>query len=873
MAIAGSRSEGITPAERQVYIGQARHAQSPAFQATAGFEPESSKALVGKLVENPSQPASLPISGLSPREQRQVGMLAVGPAATRSYVQVLKEILYEAGRVVSFFGHIIGQRSTPEAKKVEQEATATFHSEVPLDKEESVQISTPELTEKDAKLGYSRTRGTFHRTEPWRDARGKEIGTESIDVVETRDFATKMNKKAEEDLRNKLGLKGGQTSDDIPEDATMTPERKKWKIQLKTCERANRTLARDQTHLHVVGLRETAEMIAVNQTLHKPIAELKREIDALKEAITALKEKMKSGSGEEEKRQIGNLSKTLKRLVKQLKKAESREKLKAVIDALKIRIQFAEEFEGAGQKNRLLRKLEKLEKQLKKAEKGLIQNPWIASLDDMVYVEAPNVQVHSVQVHESDRGSPAISETLLQSGSLSDHRNTRLNLKQLATIVEWDKNPHLKTLFHGRKIQDLPLSDVERFLETPGLSEDEKQAVVEYYQARKEFEATYAELRQAKETGQDPHTGEDLSAAQLSALDHMLKDFSDPAAALVERRMILQRMLSIQVNEDLSLAAREGALGDEVHISRLTLLHPKFSKWESATGIPHDEWNIMQDTGQIYAEFDGATVVFEDPDSEPFINEQDNGHVELHLPRPEGVGKDVKSVTLKTHYGNAAVQRSLGQTGVERQTQINAKMFADLDQAILEKEKKEAAVPAGATPEDIEKSRRLQWNEADKVARARKLVLEARTAMKNGESSYDVATKLIEAQRLLGWVVCTGCYSNKDRGGVVGKKALTEIAMHQKESDATFEEAADPLSEEVERATTLRDEAKAMRQISWASLAPDSIQMAVVNYSVSARQPALKVFTAATPSFQTPAAISSQVHQLARSYFGPKIKD
>jgi hypothetical protein len=804
-------------------------------------------------------------------------MLAVGSAATRSRTQVFKEILHGADRVVSFFGHILGQRSTPEAKKVEQEATATFHSAAALDKEESVQIATPELTEKDASLGYTRTRGVFHGLELWRDARGKEVGTETIDVVETRDFATRMNRRAEGELHVQLGLKEGQTSDDILEDATMTPERRKLKIQLKTCERASRTLDRDQMHLHVVGLRETAEMIAVNQTLHKPIADLKREIVALKEEITALKEKMKSESGEEEKRQIGNLSRTLKRLVKQLKKAESREKLKAVIDALKIRIQFAGELGGARQKNRLSRKLEKLGKQLKKAEKGLVQKPPIESLDDMVYVEAPNVQIHSVRVPESDSGSPAINETLLQSGSLSDHRNTRLNLKQLATIVEWDKNPHLHKIFYGKKFVDLTPEFLECFLKSNKLhlTEEEKQAVEKYYEARKEFEATHAELRQAKETGKDPHTGKDLSAAQLSALDHMLKDFSDPAAALVERRMILQRMLSIQVNEDLKQAAKEGTLGDEVHISRLILLHPKFSKWERATGIPHNEWNIMQDTGQIYAEFDGATVVFEDLESELFINEQENGHVELHLPRPEGVGKEVKSVTLKTHYGNAAVQRSLGQTGVERQTQINAKMFADLEQAISEKERKgkkekEAEVPAGLPPEDIEKGRKLQWDEADKVARARKLVHEACTAMNNGESSYDVATKLIEAQRLLGWVVCTGCYSNKDRGGVAGKKVLSEIAMYQKESAAKFIEEA---SRDGRKAAALREEAKAMRHIAWASLAPDSIQMKVVNYSVSVRQPALKVFVAATPSFQRPQAIPSQIQHLARSYLGPRAKD
>ena len=94
-------------------------------------------------------------------------------------------------------------------------------------------------------------------------------------------------------------------------------------------------------------------------------------------------------------------------------------------------------------------------------------------------------------------------------------------------------------------------------------------------------------------------------------------------------------------------------------------------------------------------------------------------------------------------------------------------------------------------------------------------------------TTFEAAAELVEAEKLMGWAVSTGCYSNKDRGGLVGRAVLTRLFTRRMESSFAWRE---------KRARAFEEENP------YVAYAPGSCQLRYAQEVVSGRQHYLKAF-------------------------------
>jgi hypothetical protein len=281
------------------------------------------------------------------------------------------------------------------------------------------------------------------------------------------------------------------------------------------------------------------------------------------------------------------------------------------------------------------------------------------------------------------------------------------------------------------------------------------------------------------------------------------------------RREILQQQMLLLVNQQVQEAANEDQLTGEkptIDVAHTSLVHPKTDKWEKPSGLLVNERNMTEDMQQIFADFNKKDIFFEKPGSQPYIDTDGR----IHLPRPDKVLDRVKELTLRTHYGNAAVQKGLRSSDKKFQLELDTQLFTDIENAI--KERKLVEPPS-----------------SEKLARAEKLYLDAKQRLEAGESSYKAATHLLEAQKLLGWRVSTGCFSNKDRGGLTGSQLLNNMAVHAKRVSA-----ADPKNSS--KAKTLLKEADSLARDGYRALREGSCQIRFARWQGRKEQVTLKVW-------------------------------
>ena len=413
-------------------------------------------------------------------------------------------------------------------------------------------------------------------------------------------------------------------------------------------------------------------------------------------------------------------------------------------------------------------------------------------ISTFAFAEVPNFVRHEVVV---DNGPPI---SLIQFGAMADQRNTKVSLKQLTQAARGEE-PALKKI--EETVRDLK-SRLAREKPKPTVKQKEVlQHMIDELEPKGFSEVT------------DPTTRK----------QHL-------AGTLVERREILQQQMLLLVGTQVAEAAKDNDLGSTMHLSHTSLLNPIVDKFEGESGLSHCELNMMEDMEQIFQDFDGREIAL-DSTSGPYIDKEG----QIHLPRPvDKNGKPVESesVRLQTHYANVAVFKSPGAKGAADQLEIDKKAINDMDDAI-----KNLNIASNITP-----------IQAEKIARAEKLLAKAKAGLRTGTASYDVATPLIEAQKLLGWRVSTGCYTNKDRGGVTGRKVLNEMVMHDMEARAAEEETsaktAEPTDKKAheERASSLRSVARGLIPNSYQSFRADSVQMRLVNWTVKVKQRALKAW-------------------------------
>jgi hypothetical protein len=468
-------------------------------------------------------------------------------------------------------------------------------------------------------------------------------------------------------------------------------------------------------------------------------------------------------------------------------------------------------------------------------------------ISDFAYGEVPDLMRNSFSVASDGEFS------FVQFGALSDQRNTLVSYSTLVAAVESHGTQQTQALLEIAKTRQMLQHELNR---SP--LADTKRAVIE-------------------------HALDELDEAHLRQ-------------TLVSHREILQHQFLCIVQAHMEEAARAGAVRTTFHMAHTALLNPQTKRWETM-GLFHDEEHMIETMSQLFHEFDGAVIVFETPDDAtqetkfPFIDVEGV----IHFPRPAGVSPSIDRITLRPHFANASVEGQ-NRAGTQCQLAANALCLAEMRQQVKELKKHtppmSAVLGALRTPDaDIAVLRRA-YHRAEKIERAEKLLAQAEKGLSAGHGSYDIATALIEAQKLLGWRVSTGCFSNKDRGGIAGCKLTMEMASHEKMASASFEEElvlayrnrATVLSGHGQRdeamrqiglalvasstAARLRREAREIAHTSYRSLKADSIQLAFANWAVQTRQIAIKGWPGVLSLFSHQAlTIIGSLIRLARSVF------
>jgi hypothetical protein len=466
------------------------------------------------------------------------------------------------------------------------------------------------------------------------------------------------------------------------------------------------------------------------------------------------------------------------------------------------------------------------------------------------------------------------TRTILGFGAIGDQRNTATSLKELKQVVQEREYERLqeerKTLLERGKylsgqlrddVQgvsklsdeqkaqikaeitqldgqvralDQKLTGIKKSIEERGGKVGQATAKLgeRKKELRTELQSIEAKIKELKLKGSEkPKEKAKLEKLEnrKAALEYMIKDLQNPERALAQRTQILQTQMLSVVSSHVKLRAKEGGIGGSIDIAHVALLHPDKESVDKGSGLEHDEWHLIEDGEQIFEEFNGKTIVFDAVGTVAYIDPDDGN--KIHLPAPEGslVGK---SIPLHTHFTNTTVvsRKAISEDGTQMMSAMNGKVIED-----VQKQLKARIVGLEKKIETAEVAERKQLSiELSKLKASHKAVNKAAEAMKIGKFSFSHATALIEAQRRLGWSVSTGCYSNKDRGGHTSKQSLLEEEIHEREA-MIQEEAKDETKGEQKKII------RGLENEIGGSLRSDSVEMQLVNWTISGMQHTLKV--------------------------------
>lgn len=431
------------------------------------------------------------------------------------------------------------------------------------------------------------------------------------------------------------------------------------------------------------------------------------------------------------------------------------------------------------------------------------------TIDDIAFAEPPDLVKDSVVSKETGKAFD-----IIRVGAFSDHLNSVVSLKLLQKAAN--------------EPPDGP--------------------------ARKEIKEIRDRLEERLRT-------EKLTDQQRAVLKHMIGQL-DPlklSQTLIERKEILrQQALQLVMTQVGEAGSRLNGM-EKLHVAHTSLLYPGKESWDKS-GIGHVEQRMIEDMEEIFSEFNGKEILLDAGLEGPYVDV--NGAI--HIPRPRGV--DRTSVPLATHYVNlsathklteeqAAGQRELAENTIrELETEINRQTDPILKQQEAAEQELKRAKGTGDRRQILRAQKGVQAAE-EKVSdllRARKLLAEVRGTL-NGTTTFHTAAKLLEVQEIVGWYASTGCYSDKDRGGLTGRTVLTNRVAHSMQNESGALEGQIALAEEDERtgeAASLGERAhllqararKLMDENPYAAFAPDSCQMRVIQHVVKRPQRFLKAW-------------------------------
>jgi hypothetical protein len=445
------------------------------------------------------------------------------------------------------------------------------------------------------------------------------------------------------------------------------------------------------------------------------------------------------------------------------------------------------------------------------------------TIDDIAFAEPPDLVRDSVIVAETGEKIDVI-----RVGAFSDHLNSVVSLKLLEKA--------------GR-------GDIE---------------------ALGQIDATRRQLEERRKT-------EKLTDPQRVVLQHMIDQLQrvNLPKTLAERREILKQQALQLVATQVGEAGSQLQGMNRLHVAHTSLLYPGKSSWDKS-GIGHVEQRMIEDMEQVFSEINGQEIRLDEGLESPYIDA--DGHI--HVPRPKGV--DQPTITLATHYVNASATHKLSEPIAAGQSDLAKKTIKELrDDIILQRQNLELQIAQAegemtGSPEQVEAAKKRLSELQGKIPqlfRALSLVNEVEEELK-GTTTYNTAAKLVEAQKLAGWYASTGCYSDKDRGGLAGRTILTNMVAHSMQDRANMldEEAANA-GEQTEKARQLTEKAhslqiqarKLMEENPYAAFSPDSCQMRAIQHVVKRPQRYLKAWLGMK---QAGKIISVCVPLLARARWG-----
>ena len=288
---------------------------------------------------------------------------------------------------------------------------------------------------------------------------------------------------------------------------------------------------------------------------------------------------------------------------------------------------------------------------------------------------------------------------------------------------------------------------------------------------------------------------ESLTEPQRAVVQHMIDQLQrgNWKKTCIERREILRQQVLLLIAAQIHEVGAN--LQQTLPLAHTSVLRPTKDTWDHC-GIAHVERRMIEDMEQIFSELNGERIFLDKGIEAPYVDAV--GHI--HVLRPEGT--NLETVALAAHYTNISPGFSLPPEAVEDQQKRTKTVIRALRDEIS--------------------SQKRSPRPGDKALRAERLLDSLENRLKQS-TTFDAAADLIEAEKLLGWAVSTGCYSDKDRGGVAGRSVLSRLLAHSMEARG-------------EKTKALLEENL------YAAFMPGSCQMQFVRYVVSGRQLVLKAW-------------------------------
>ncbi len=370
-----------------------------------------------------------------------------------------------------------------------------------------------------------------------------------------------------------------------------------------------------------------------------------------------------------------------------------------------------------------------------------------------VYVD-PNRFRHDVQAHESDPTSKTASESYIpalvnlrhesvstgnnegpsthyaRSGSITDTRDGTTNLRDLKAYAK----------------------------DSSALDKRIAELKVKYTKAMTPGHFTRKKTRLAKAA---------LYKKELNTLKELKKN---PQISIASRRDVLQdqmlQLLATQVKHDPEQFSTDSfsSLMGTFSIAQVSMLNPSKNKVKGKNAeFVQNERNQMLDMAEIFAEFDGKTLIFDGKG--PFID--NDGVVHLPTKKDDADGKPIQR-TLNATFHNISTQGQTKNTG--EQAEVNQASLEKIETQLQSYEKKIAALPAG--------ERKNSYNH--KISQRRKQFESIKDRLNNKqESNYKIGQDLAKFHQGLGAALGINCFSGKDRTGYAAVKLAGHFIKKQ----------------------------------------------------------------------------------------------